>query len=199
VQDLRRNAPATHRNREAIWQAIKPYLSTCKTLLEVASGSGQHAVYFAIQQRSLQIQPSDPDPVNRASIQAWIEHEKVHNVRPPLDLHTTSLPWPSEPMDAVLCINMIHISDWSHSEALFRGSAPLLSKGAYLFTYGPYLIDGQHTSESNIQFDAWLKSQNPAWGVRDIAALQEIAAPDFILVKKIRMPANNFMLIFQRE
>jgi SAM-dependent methyltransferase len=197
VRDARRHAPATERNRAPILEVLRRVLPASGTVLEVASGSGQHAVFFAEALPHLIWQPSDPDPELRASIAAWRAQTALPNLRAPLALDATSDDWPMERADAILCINMIHIAPWTAALGLFRGAARLLSPGAPLLLYGPFKRDGRHTAPSNAAFDASLRQRDPAWGVRDLAEV-EAAATGFILAETIEMPANNLTLLLRR-
>lgn len=195
---MKRDAPATHRNREPLREVLAGVLPD-GLVLEVASGTGQHARFFAEAFPKLQWQPTDPDEVSRASIAAWRDDSGPANLLAPLELDATSQQWPIDSCDAVVCINMIHISPIEASAGLMRGAARLLAPGAPLVTYGPYRIDGEHTAPSNEQFDASLKSRDPRWGIRDIDELRFLATlHGFKLEAKHEMPANNFTLIWRR-
>ncbi|MFV3129847.1 DUF938 domain-containing protein [Niveispirillum sp. KHB5.9] len=197
--DEKRHAPATARNRQPLLDALRPHLPATGLLLEIASGSGEHAVFLAENLPGLTIQPSDPDAGARASIRAWTEG--VANIRPPLQLDASDpASWPDLTPDAILCVNMIHIAPWSAALGLFAGAAKLLRPDAPLCLYGPYKRDGAHTADSNAAFDADLKARNPAWGVRDLEAVAELAAGHgFGEPTVILMPANNLTLVFRRE
>lgn len=199
MDDRRQFRPVVERNREPILEVLKLELPDEGLLLEVASGSGEHAMYFAEHLPRLTIQPSDPDAEARASIDSWREHLGLVNVRPALDLDVTRLPWPLERADAVLCINMVHISPWRCTEALMRGAAGVLDEGAPLLTYGPYRRGGRHTAPSNAAFDESLRARNPAWGVRDLEQVQAEAEKNGLkLADVVAMPANNFTLVFRK-
>jgi hypothetical protein len=165
-------------------------------LLEVASGSGEHALHFAPAFPGLTFQPSDPDPEARASIDAWCA--ETPNVRPALALDATARDWPLARADAVLCINMIHIAPWSACEGLLGGAARILPPGAPLVLYGPFKRGGAHTADSNVAFDAELRARNPDWGVRDLEAVAA-AATGFGPPQVTPMPANNLTVAFRRE
>lgn len=198
----KRHAPATLRNRQPLLEALRAHLPAKGLLLEIASGSGEHALFLATNLPDLAIQPSDPDKDARASIRAWTAEAALPNLRPPLAIDA-ALPdtWPGDlAPDAMLCVNMIHIAPWQAAIGLFTGAGRLLSPGAPLLLYGPYRRDGRHTADSNAAFDADLRARNPAWGVRDLEKVAELAdsqgfgAPDII-----QMPANNLTLCFRRR
>jgi hypothetical protein len=199
-RDARRFAPATERNRSAILEVLRGALPAEGCVLEIASGSGEHAVWFGHHLPHLVFQPSDPDPVNRASIAAWIAHTAVANVLPPIALDATGTDWslPQSPA-AVLCINMIHIAPWTATLGLLRGASATLPPGGLLYLYGPFRRDGAHTSESNAMFDADLRSRDATWGVRDLEAVSDAAhAAGFGEPTTIAMPANNLSVVFRR-
>ena len=193
--DARKHAPATERNRAPILEVLRRALPGEGVVLEVASGTGQHAAFFAEAFPGLTWQPSDPDPELRASIRAWTAG--IGNVLPPLALDASAGDWPVERADAVVCINMIHIAPWEAGLGLFQGAARLLPAGAPLLLYGPFLRDGRHTAPSNAEFDASLKARNPAWGVRDLGAVERAAA-SFTLADVVDMPANNLTVVLRR-
>ncbi|MFW6051324.1 MAG: DUF938 domain-containing protein [Myxococcota bacterium] len=200
VDDVRRHAPATARNREPILGVLRRVLPDGGTVLEVASGTGEHACFFAAALPELEWQPSDPDPAARASIAAWAADAGLANLRHPLALDAATHPWPVGRADAVVCINMIHIAPWSACEGLMRGATRVLPDGGVLVTYGPYRIDGVHTAPSNEAFDASLRSRDPTWGVRDVADVARIADEAGLrLEERIPMPANNFSLVFRKR
>ncbi|WER49363.1 DUF938 domain-containing protein [Cupriavidus sp. WKF15] len=197
--DSRRMAPATERNREPILAVLRNVLPAKGTVLEIASGTGQHAVHFAAALPGLTWQPTDPDAAARASIAAWIAHAGLANVRAPLALDVCTQPWGIEAADAVVCINMIHIAPWAAAQALFAGAGRLLEAGGVLVLYGPYRRGGAHTAPSNAAFDAQLRAADPDWGVRDmedVIALGE--AQGMRCDAPVAMPANNFMLVFRK-
>ena len=192
----KRHSPSADRNKGPILEVLRTVLPDTGLVLEVASGPGQHAAFFADVFAGLLWQPTDVDPEAIASIEAYRKDSALDNLLAPVVLDVEK-PWPIDRADAVLCINMIHISPWSCSVALFQGAARILPAGAPLITYGPYRIDGQHTAPSNAAFEARLQSREPSWAVRDIGALQEIAT-GFELEQRVAMPANNFTLIWRR-
>jgi len=198
--DLRFYFPHVARNREAILQVLRRVLPPQGLVLEVASGGGEHAAYFAERLRSLIWQPSDLDPRSLASIAAHRTAADAPNLLAPVCLDATSEQWPVESADALVCINMIHISPWVVSEGLMAGARRVLRMGGVIYLYGPYKIDGRHTAQSNEEFDAWLRTQNAQWGVRDFADMADLAARnDFVLIETVPMPANNLSIIFKRD
>lgn len=199
MTDVRAHAPATLRNREAILARLRTALPARGTVLEVASGSGEHALFFARAMPALVWQPSDPDPAARASIAAWAATERLQNLAPPLDLDATRPDWPVARADAVVSINLTHISPWAATRGLVAGAARLLAPGAPLILYGPFLEDGVETAPSNLAFDTSLKARNPEWGLRRVEAIAELAAPWFDGPARHPMPANNLTLVFRRR
>lgn len=199
MSDARLFYPSTDRNREPILGVLRQCLPETGTALEIASGSGEHVVHFARAFPGLIFQPSDPLEECRASVDAWARHDGLANIRPAAALDVTSdVPWPLARAEAVLCINMIHIAPWNATEGLIGGAARLISPGGVLYLYGPYKREGVHTAPSNAAFDESLKSQNSAWGVRnieDVAALAQDAG--FGAPEIVQMPANNLSLIFR--
>jgi SAM-dependent methyltransferase len=194
--DPRRFAPAAARNRDPILAALRPRLPGAGLVLEVASGSGEHAIHFAAALPGLTFQPSDADPDARASIDAWAGEAALPNIRPAIALDAATLPWPVAAADVVLCINMIHIAPWAACEGLVRGAAGL---GATLVLYGPFRRAGAHTAPSNEAFDADLRARDPSWGVRDLEAVATLAAAQgYVAPEIVEMPANNLMLVFRR-
>jgi hypothetical protein len=191
-------SPAAERNKEPILAVLREILPERGTVLEIASGSGQHVVHFATALAALTWQPSDPDPICRAGIAARIASCGCANVYAPLELNVLEEPWPATPpIVAVLCINMIHIAPWQATAALFRGARTLLPVGAPLFLYGPYREGGRHTAASNEAFDASLRAQDPAWGVRELDEVTEVARlHGFERTRITRMPANNLSVVF---
>lgn len=191
------SAPA-ERNSGAILDVLARVLPHRGKVVEIASGTGQHVVKFARALPGLQWQPSDIDPELRASVALRIAEAELTNVEPPIDLDVTQFPWPVGAADAVVCINMIHIAPWPATAALFRGAREVLATRGALVTYGPYMRSGQHTAASNAAFDADLRKRNPAWGLRDIDAVTDVARQHaFDLEELIAMPANNFVLVFR--
>lgn len=201
--DVRQRSPSTARNREPILSVLQDVLAPDARVLEIASGSGEHAVFIARAMPGLTWQPSDPDADARVSIAAWIEAEDAANVLAPKAIDVRAPEWGVEddgPFDAIVAINMIHISPWEATLGLLDGASLLLRSGGVLYTYGPYTRDGRHTAPSNAAFDASLKARNPAWGVRDVADVESAAAARrFELRRIVEMPANNLSLIFERK
>lgn len=195
----KRHAPATLRNRDAIAAVLTEWLPASGTVLEVASGSGEHAVHFAATFPALDWQPSDPDPAGRISIAAWCAEAALANIAPPLALDAAAADWPLDRADAILCINMIHISPWAATLGLLAGAARLLAPGAPLILYGPYIEPDVPTTDSNLAFDASLRARDPAWGLRPIDDVKAAAAAVGLRFAERRaMPANNLMLLFRR-
>ena len=179
---------------------LKRVLPARGLVLELGSGSGQHVVHFARAFPQLKWWPSDPDSEARASIQAWTSESGLPNVRGPLLLDAERGPWPTEPLSAVLAINVIHISPWPVAEAIFRQGAALLDANGILFLYGPYKKGGAHTAPSNESFDQSLRSRDARWGVRDLEAVVELGRIHGVhLAEEVAMPANNLSLVFRRS
>jgi len=193
--DVRKHAPATLRNREAIAAVLVEELTVKGLVLEIASGSGEHVAHFARELPGHSWQPSDPDASGRASIAAWCEG--LANVLPPLDLDAASADWPIDRADAVLCINMVHISPWEATLGLVAGAARILPRGAPLILYGPFLRADVPLAPSNAAFDESLRSRDPRWGLRSVEAVRD-AALGFTLDRVVEMPANNLTLVFRR-
>jgi SAM-dependent methyltransferase len=199
MNDARRHAPAAERNRDAILAVLERHLPVRGLVLELASGSGEHAVHFAAALPDLVFQPSDPDAASCASIDAWAASAGLANLRPAIALDATAQHWPIPAADAVLCINMIHIAPWAAAIGLLQGAARILAPGGVLYLYGPYKRDGRHTAPSNDAFDRGLRARDPAWGVRDLEAVAALAAANGFAAPAIEpMPANNLSLIFRR-
>ncbi len=195
--DAKRFAPATQRNRDAIADVLREILPPVGLALEVASGTGEHVNHFAGLFPDLQFQPSDPDPNALTSIAAWRADSGLPNVLPPIALDAAAV-WPIAHADAVLCINMVHISPWAATLGLLAGAAELLPVGAPLFLYGPYRQQGVPTAPGNEAFDESLKSRNAEWGLRSVEAVAA-AAHGFALDRIVAMPANNLSLVFRRQ
>ena len=200
---LRQHSPSAERNREPILAVLREVLPATGRVLEIASGTGQHAVCFAGALPGLDWQPSDLDADARASIAAWVAHAGLANVRTPLALDVHQADWgvhAPDKLDAVVCINMIHISPWSATQALFAGASHHLADGGVLYLYGPYKRGGAQTSPSNHAFDQQLRSRDPAWGVRDMEAVVALGASvGLVCDEPIAMPANNFSLVFRKR
>lgn len=198
--DARRSAPAALRNREPIAQMLAQWLPDSGLVLEIASGTGEHAVFFAERFPELEWQPSDPHPDARVSIAAWRREARLPNLREPLELDASAPEWPVERADALLCINMAHISPWEASLGLLDGAARLLPAGAPLILYGPWLSDSIPTAESNLEFDSDLKRRDPRWGLRRVEDFEAAAKQRGLeLERTAPMPANNLMLLLGRS
>ena len=205
--DGRLDAPPFHRNREAIWSAIGGFLSTQSgDLLEIGSGTGQHAAALAPRAPGITWWPSDIYDSHLKSIAAWRTFSGATNLRPPqrIDLSDPDWSWRGEtgrnaPLTAMLCVNVLHISPWDVSKNLFAGAGRFLREHGRLFVYGPFRRDGAHTSPSNAAFDASLRAENPEWGVRDVSDLNGLAKSAGLTAAEISpMPANNLVLAFAR-
>ncbi|MET0877426.1 MAG: DUF938 domain-containing protein [Tardiphaga sp.] len=206
--DGRLDAAAFHRNHEAIWAALAPFLAgQSGDVVEVGSGTGQHVVDFAMRSPDITWWPSDLNEAHLKSIAAWSAHARLGNVRAPLRIDLVDPVWCAEiqngsgpgPLLAVFCANVVHIAPWPVAEGLIAGAAKYLRPDGRLFIYGPFKRDGKHTAVSNAVFDASLRDGNPEWGVRDIADLEQVAVPIGLqLIETIEMPANNLILVFGR-
>lgn len=194
------SAPAALRNRAVILDVLSPHLPPGGLMLELASGTGEHALFFAQARPDVTFQPTDYDPSARASIDAYAEEAGLPNLRPALFLDATQPDtWPIDRADALLCVNMIHISPWEATVGLIAGAARILPAGGKLMLYGPYFREGVETAPSNLAFDDSLRARNPAWGIRrleDVAALA--AEAGFSAPEVTEMPANNLTLVFCR-
>lgn len=197
---MKRQAPAAARNRQPILDVLRTCLPSEGLVLEIASGTGEHAVHFAQALPGLTVQPSDPGADQRASIDAWVREHGLANVRPALELDARSGTWPVTAADAVVCINMIHIAPWEAAIGLMSGSARLLSPGGVLFLYGPYHRDGRPTSPGNELFDRSLRQQDASWGIRNLEEVAALASRHgFSAPQIVEMPANNLSLVFHRS
>lgn len=211
IEDARQYAPATQRNQAPILEVLLQVLPPTGTVLEVSSGTGEHAVFFAPRLAPRRWIPSDPNPVARASIAAWQSHHPAENSHPPIALDARDAIWSIEqpelrqkmrldqfPVAAIVNINMIHIAPWSACLGLLAGAKRILPAGGVLYLYGPYRQGGKHTAASNAAFDQSLQTQNPEWGVRnleDVIAAAE--AQNLALIKTVAMPANNLSVVFR--
>lgn len=219
-RDLRQYAPATARNRQPILEVLKQVLprkhstentAAVSTILEISSGTGEHAAYFAPCLSGWYWLPSEPQATGRASIQAWGKAMPTANLLlPPLDLDVSIHPWPVEkdevqerlaslnaPVRAIVNINMIHIAPWAMCEHLMAGAQRVLSESDILYLYGPYKREGRHTAPSNEAFDETLRSRNAGWGIRDLESVVDVAAQHGLqLSEVIEMPANNLSVVF---
>ena len=190
--------PAAERNKQPIADVLRRVLPDRGRLLEVASGTGQHALYFASALPGYTIEPSDCDPENLATLRRRVALAQNPRLLPPLELDVTGVP-PDLACTAVFCANMVHIAPWAASIGLFRVAAHVLDANGLLVTYGPYSFHGEHTAESNARFDRSLKDRNPEWGVRDVDALEAVAREHGLLLGATHaMPANNFVLVWNK-
>ena len=195
---MKQFAPACERNQDAIHTVLREILPSVGTVLEVGSGTGQHAVYFGAELPHLVWQTADVPP-HHPGIRAWLEEAALPNVLPPLALDANDTAWHSGRYDAVFSANTLHIMSWPEVELFFAGVGEVLEPGGVLAVYGPFNINGAFTSDSNARFDAWLKARDPASGVRDFEAVDALArARGLLLLHDIAMPANNRMLMWRR-
>ncbi|WP_324696297.1 DUF938 domain-containing protein [Novosphingobium sp. RL4] len=200
MNDARRHAPAVVRNRDPILAVLRGALPSSGLVLEIASGTGEHAVYFARAMTGLDWQPTDPDAAARASIEGWRETERLPNLLAPLELDAAAQDWPVGSADAIVCINMVHISPWQSALGLMAGAGRLLTAGAPLVLYGPYRREGHAIEPGNAAFDEDLKRRNPEWGLRLLEDVADIAAVRGLdLEQVISMPADNLSLVFRKR
>jgi SAM-dependent methyltransferase len=200
VEGLCRSAPAALRNRDPIAEVLREWLPERGLVLEIASGTGEHAVHFARHFPKLEWQPSDIHPDALASIEARHDAVELANLRAPIVLDASSPAWPIKYADAVLSINMVHISPWSSALGLIEGAARLLPSGGPLILYGPWLKQDIETAPSNLNFDADLKARDPQWGLRSVEELASAAEERNLRLEQTRaMPANNLMLLLRRD
>lgn len=194
-----RSSPAAERNREPILAVLREVLPERGLVLEVASGTGEHCAYFARALPGLLFQPSDAEPAALRSIEAWRSEAGLPNLLPPVALDAAADEWPVGAADALLCINMVHISPWSSTPGLIRGAGRLLAAGAPLVLYGPYRRSGVPTAASNEAFDQSLRSRNPEWGLRDLGEVSaEAEAHGLGFERLYEMPANNIIVVYRR-
>lgn len=195
-----RMSPATARNRDPILAVLKSALPGAGFVLEIAAGAGEHAVHNASALPHLQWQPTDADPTALASIAAWRDHAGPPNLLSPLPLDASRPEdWPVERADAIIAINMIHISPWAVTQGLMRGAGRLLPSGGVLFLYGPYIEAGVETAQSNLAFDLDLRGRNPAWGIRRLEEVVALAGENgLVLAERVAMPANNLSVVFRK-
>ena len=197
--DARRSAPAASRNREPITKVLKDWLPEKGLVLEIASGTGEHAVHFAREFPNLGWQPSDTHPDALASIRAWQRAADLPNLREPIAIDVAAPDWPIDRADVLLNINMVHISPWACALGLLDGAARVLSPGGSLVLYGPWLKDDIETAPSNLAFDEDLRHRDPDWGLRRVEDFAAAAKKRGLNLREIRaMPANNLMLLFRR-
>jgi SAM-dependent methyltransferase len=197
----RQFSPAAARNAGPILRVLRRALPARGSVLEFGSGSGQHVIAFAAALPGLRWLPSDPDPAARRSIAAWSRAAGRGNVAPPLDLDVLRDPperWPGS-LDAIVAINLLHISPWAGTLALLEGAGRALPPDGLLFLYGPFMQDGRHTSASNAAFDRLLRSYDAGWGLRDLDQVATVAEPAGLrLQRSVAMPANNLSVLFRR-
>ena len=199
--DRRLRAPASARNQDPIRDVLRARLPPSGLVLEIASGTGEHVVHFAAALPGLVFQPSDVDARCRESVAAWVTSSDLSNIRPVRSLDVT-LDWaaqiPGGPVDAVLCINMIHITPWEATLGLMDGASKRLYPGGVLFLYGPFKRNGVHTAPTNAVFDERLRAQDPSWGIRDLGEVTAVAvAAGFNVPEVIEMPSNNLSVLFR--
>jgi len=192
--------PAPERNKEPILAVLRSVLPARGRVLEIASGTGQHVVHFARGLPALTWLPSDHEAEHREAIAARLQESGLANVEAPRDLDVLREPWPVETVDAIVCINMIHIAPWAAAQALAAGAERRLASGAAVILYGPYRREGRHTAASNEAFDANLRERDASWGVRDLETVQELfASHGFAFEAAVEMPANNLSVVFRRR
>lgn len=216
ILDARQYAPATQRNREFILEVLLQVLPPTGTVLEISSGTGEHGIFFAPRLKPRRWIPSDPNPIARASIAAWQTYEPADTLFPPIALDACDPIWAIEqpelpqelrpldlnadPIRAIVNINMIHIAPWAACLGLIAGAGRILPSEGILYLYGPFKIGSNHTASSNATFDESLRSQNPAWGVRDLDEVVAVAeSRQFSLMQTIAMPANNLSVVFKKN
>ena len=195
---MKQYSQACDENRDPILSIIGEVFSNAHNILEIGSGTGQHAVYFARRLPHLSWQPSDL-PENHASINAWRDEAGLENVLPPIELDVTAATWPDGEYDGLFSANTAHIMSWVVVQSMFSGFGKLLQPGAHCCLYGPFNYGGSFTSDSNRKFDAWLKDRDPASGIRDLEALADLAtANGFKLEADNEMPVNNRLLVWKK-
>ena len=199
MTDARRQSPAAARNRQAILEILQGLLPPRARILELASGSGEHALHCTLAMPEWTWQPSDINSDALASINAWRQHGGPDNLRAPLAFDVAGDPWPAGPFDAMVAINLIHIASWEVAEALLTGAGQCLHERGRLILYGPFMREGRHTAPSNAAFDAQLQSRDPRWGLRNLEAVVTAAqAHGLPLERVVEMPANNLTVLFRR-
>lgn len=197
---MKHTSPAALRNRDPILAVLRDWLPARGDVLEIAAGTGEHSLHFAAAFPDLAWQPSDPDPEARASIDAYREDEGTPNLKPALHLDVTAAAWPVASADAVLAVNLVHISPPEASTGLLAGAARLLPPGAPLILYGPWRVQGEILVYSNHAFDVKLKERDPRYGLRELTVFAaEASDAGFDLAERRDMPANNLMLRFDRR
>jgi SAM-dependent methyltransferase len=198
--EIRQFAPSAQRNRDPILAVLRETLPAKGLVLEIASGSGEHAMHFAAALPGLSFQPSDPNAEARASIDAWAKEAALPNLLPALALDASTPGWPLARADAVICINMIHISPWAATQGLIAEAARLLPPGGPLYLYGPYRQSGVPLAPSNAAFDESLRGRDPRWGLRELDTVAALAAAaGFGPPEVTAMPANNLSVVFRKR
>ena len=197
---MKRHAPATARNSQPLAEVLARELPASGTVLEIASGSGEHAVFMARRFPALDWQPSDRDAEALASVDAWAAEARLANLRPAIALDAAAPDWPNVSADALLCVNMVHISPWDAAVGLFAGAGRVLGSGAPLVLYGPFVEPDVETAASNHAFDQSLRQRDPTWGLRSTADLDRLAAGHGMTrTARCAMPANNLVLVYRRD
>lgn len=200
TSDARLSVPAVARNREPILEVLATALEGSSRVLEIASGSGEHAAHFAAALPTVHWQPSDPEPRARASIAAWRDAAALDNLAPPVELNVLERPWAAQDFDALVVINMLHIAPWEATQALLGEASIRLPEGGVLFLYGPFLRDGVPTAPSNAAFDADLRRRDLNWGIRSLEAIRTLARANGLSLERIvEMPANNLCVVLRRR
>ena len=200
MQQAARSAPAAARNREPILLVLRDCLPRSARVLEIASGTGEHAVWFSSALPELTWQPTDHDPQALRSIAAWRDKAGPPNLLPPLPLDAAADTWPVAQADAVVAINMVHIAPWTATQGLIAGTARVLPQGGLLFLYGPFREAGVHTAAGNAAFDADLRARDPSWGIRDLDEITALADQHGLMgPERIAMPTNNLSVVFRRR
>lgn len=194
-----RSAPAAARNREPIQRVLRAILPTPGLVLEIASGTGEHAVWFSRALPGVTWQSTDRDPEALESIAAWRDAARLPNLLPPMELDASAEIWPVTNADAVVAINLVHISPWAATKGLIAGAARVLGADGLLYLYGPFRERGAHTGAGNAAFDADLRARDPSWGVRDLDEIAALASRHGLTsMERIEMPANNLSVVFRR-
>lgn len=194
------HSPAAERNAEPILAELRRLLPASGRVLEIASGTGQHAVHFASALSGIEWHPSDADPDALQAVRTRVDRADLPNLQSPVELNVQTREWPLAHAEAIVCVNLLHISPWSATEGLFAGVGRCLSGGGVLAVYGPFRLEGRHTAESNARFDAELRSRDPSWGIRDIADVAATASDHGLGHEEtIALPANNHLLVFRRQ
>ena len=197
---MKRTSPSAARNSAPIADVLAKELPETGLVLEVASGTGEHAVFMAARFPALQWQPTDRDPAALESIALWVRQAGHANLAAPLELDAKEGNWPVVRADALLCINMVHISPWTATQGLFERASQVLATGAPLILYGPYFENGKEAAPSNLAFDTSLRSRDPAWGIRSLSEMDDLAEhTGFVRTARHQMPANNLTLVYRRK